>query len=84
MNDLIPAPARPIARREPRNLLLAYVLLAAGLFTPLAGMHRLYLGRIGSGILWLITWGFCGIGTLVDLFMLPRMVDDTNRGANVW
>ncbi len=34
------------------------------------GVHRFYAGKIGTGILQLITVGGCGIWTLVDLIMI--------------
>ena len=34
------------------------------------GVHRFYAGKIGTGILQLITFGGCGIWTLVDLVMI--------------
>lgn len=34
------------------------------------GAHRFYLGKIGTGILWLVTLGFLGIGVLFDLVMI--------------
>lgn len=57
----------------------AYLLALAGLATPFAGLHRFYLGRPFWGFLYLITWGFAGIGTVIDLFNIPRMVEDENR-----
>ncbi|MGE0550949.1 MAG: TM2 domain-containing protein [Kofleriaceae bacterium] len=58
---------------------VAYALAALGLLSPVAGIHRFYLGRPVSGIFYLLTWGFFGIGTIIDLMTLPRMVDDENR-----
>jgi hypothetical protein len=56
----------------------SYLLAALGLVTPVAGIHRFYLGRPVSGFFYLMTWGFFGVGTVIDLFRIPRMVDDEN------
>lgn len=56
----------------------SYLLAALGLVTPVAGIHRFYLGRPVTGFLYLLTWGFFGVGTVVDLFRIPGMVDDEN------
>lgn len=41
-------------------------------FIAIAGLHRFYVGKIGTGILWLITGGFFLIGTIVDLVKICR------------
>ena len=40
------------------------------------GIHRLYNGKIASGLLWLFTWGFFGVGQVVDLFLIPDMAEE--------
>ena len=42
------------------------------------GFHRFYLGKIGTGILWIVTGGLCGIGAFLDLFTLGSKVDQYN------
>ena len=39
-------------------------------FVGFAGIHRLYVGKIGTGILWFFTGGLFGIGTIYDLLCL--------------
>lgn len=34
------------------------------------GIHRFYVGKIGTGLLWLISGGFLGIGMIIDLVMI--------------
>ncbi len=56
----------------------AYMLWAA-CFVGVCGLQRLYSGKIGTGLLYLFTFGLAGIGQLVDLFLIPRMVEDANN-----
>jgi len=34
------------------------------------GIHRFYVGKIGTGLLWLISSGFLGVGWIIDLVMI--------------
>ena len=34
------------------------------------GIHRFYLGKVGTGLLWLFTGGLLGFGCFVDLVLI--------------
>lgn len=57
------------------RLVVSYALWL-GAFMGLGGLHRLYNGKIGSGLFWLFTWGIFGIGQFVDLFLIPNMSEE--------
>ena len=59
------------------SLAVAYALWAISGFGAL-GMHRFYLGKSGSGFVWLFTGGLAGIGGIYDLFTMPRQVRESN------
>ncbi|MEM9087479.1 MAG: NINE protein [Cyanobacteria bacterium P01_F01_bin.53] len=39
------------------------------------GLHRLYNGKIATGLLWMFTFGLLGVGQLVDLALIPGMAE---------
>jgi len=62
-------------RRDRHSIAVAYVLWCACLFG-LCGIHRFYLGKPLSGILWLFTFGLFGVGQLLDLLLIPIIARD--------
>jgi len=60
----------------------AYLLWLVSIFGWL-GFHHFYLGKIGKGIIWILTGGILGIGSLVDLFTLGGAVDNYNTNVEL-
>ena len=58
-----------------RSKLLAYLFWIFGFI----GLHRFYLGRPISGAIWALTMGLLLVGWLVDLFLIPTMVEDASE-----
>ncbi len=48
------------------------------LFLGFWGVHRFYLGRVGSGVFYLLTGGGFVFGWLTDLFRIPSLVRESN------
>ena len=46
------------------------VTLLLCVFVGALGVHRFYVGKIGTGILWLLTGGCLGIGWIVDIIVI--------------
>jgi hypothetical protein len=67
---------KPLAP-ERRNLAVAYGLWALSL-VGVCGLHRFYNRKPLSGTLWLLTFGLCFVGQLVDLWLMPELVDQAN------
>jgi TM2 domain-containing membrane protein YozV len=60
----------------PVNYSVAWILLT---FLGLFGVHRMYMGKWLTGILYLLTAGLVGLGYLYDYWTLNGQVDRLNR-----
>jgi TM2 domain-containing membrane protein YozV len=75
---LIPSMDRSADRRYvpgPKDYSIAWILLT---FLGIFGIHRFYLGKWGTGILYLLTVGLVGIGIIYDFWTLNAQVSEQN------
>ena len=61
----------------PHNPNTAYAMWAACVFGAF-GVHRFYLGKTGTGILYLLTFGCLGVGQVVDIIRMRKLVAEAN------
>lgn len=81
---LIPSMDREADRRFVQGEVdysIGWLLLA---FLGLFGVHRMYMGKWITGIIYLISGGLLGLGWLYDLLTLNSQIDDLNRGGGGW
>lgn len=64
--NAVPPPANSTEKDKTTSLILCIL----GYVVQIHGIHRFYTGHIGIGIIQLITWGGCGIWTLIDLIQI--------------
>ena len=58
---------------------LAWILLT---FLGVFGVHRMYMGKWLTGLLYLLTLGFFGLGVLYDYWTLNDQITVINAGTN--
>ncbi|MCB0067775.1 MAG: TM2 domain-containing protein [Caldilineaceae bacterium] len=78
---LIPSLQRSASYRYidgPKDYNLTWLLLA---FTGLFGLHRFYLGKWVTGIVYLLSAGLLGIGIIYDYWTLNGQVSEINSAA---
>ena len=71
------ADRRYVAGRKSYNV--SWVLLT---FLGIFGIHRFYLGKWLTGLLWLLTGGLLMLGVLYDYWTLNAQVDEVNGRAS--
>ena len=71
----------PNASDKSRGMALLLCALLGGL-----GIHRFYVKKTGTGVLWLLTFGLFGIGIIIDLIMIVcgNFTDDEGKVLEKW
>lgn len=70
----------PVQQTSPKSWTTTLILC---IFLGCLGIHRFYVGKIGTGILWLLTAGCFGVGTLVDLIMICCKTFKDSNGLEI-
>jgi TM2 domain-containing membrane protein YozV len=75
------APSREFNNPEGRAKMystgVAYLLWLGGI-VGFCGLHRFYAGKVLTGLLWFFTLGLLGFGQLLDLLLIPHMINQAN------
>lgn len=68
---------------SPKSRLVALLLC---IFLGVLGVHRFYLGKIGTGVVWCLTVGCFYVGWIVDIIMIAcgKMTDNEGRVVAYW
>lgn len=66
-------------RKDPQTIMILTLCGFLTFIVPSAGLQRFVTGKIGLGILYLLTGGLCFIGTIVDLVNYRRIASEYNQ-----
>ena len=72
-----------LQKEEPKDWLTTLLL---NIFLGVLGIHRFYVGKVGTGVLWLISGGLFGIGYIIDivLIVLGSFTDKQGNFVKNW
>jgi hypothetical protein len=57
--------------------------LLLAIFLGYFGIHRFYVGKVGTGLIWLFTWGIFGVGWIVDIIMIATGSFNDSHGLSL-
>ena len=60
----------PVIDESPYSRLITLIMSCLFFVVPVAGLQRISVGRIKSGLLWMVTFGLFGIGQIYDTIMI--------------
>ncbi|MCO8124440.1 TM2 domain-containing protein [Stieleria sp. TO1_6] len=75
---LIPAMSEQASQRYRSGSIDYSVAWGLHTFLGLFGVHRFYMGKIFTGVLYLLTGGLLGVGFVYDLLTLNEQIDELN------
>lgn len=64
--------------QEEKHTSIAYLLWGLG-FVGICGLHRIYLGQYGLGTAMLLTFGFLGVGQVIEVVTIPQATQKANE-----
>jgi TM2 domain-containing membrane protein YozV len=76
---LIPGMERKAAERYSSGKVDYSVAWILQTFLGVLGIHRFYMGKVWTGLLWLLTGGLFLVGYVYDYLTLNRQIDELNR-----
>ncbi len=63
-------------KEGPHDYNISWILLT---FVGIFGIHRFYLGKLWTGLLYLLTGGLLLVGVIYDYWTLNEQIDELNR-----
>ena len=64
-----------VAPAQQKSVGVAYALW---FFLGVLGAHQFYMGKTGRAVSYIFTFGWLGIGLLIDLFTMSKQVQQAN------
>ena len=65
-----PAQSSQTVTQDGKRMISKWIVLVLALVGGVFGIHRFYEGKFFTGVIYVLTFGFCGIGVVVDILCI--------------